>query len=143
MGRTRLLQDLASRIDLVKPGHPVRAAIDGVDAAGKTILADELAEHLTALGRSVIRASIDGFHLPAPVRHRLGSLSPEGYYLDSFAYDSLIDKLLQPLGPGGDGRYQTSSSQSEIGHHVAEGGMVNSRPSSMNLNSASQLSKMI
>ncbi len=107
MGRTRLLQDLASRIDLVKPGHPVRAAIDGVDAAGKTILADELAEHLTALGRSVIRASIDGFHLPAPVRHRLGSLSPEGYYLDSFAYDSLIDKLLQPLGPGGDGRYQT------------------------------------
>lgn len=36
-----------------------------------------------------------------------------------------------------------SSSQSEIGHHVAEGGMVNSRPSSMNLNSASQLSKMI
>ena len=40
VGRTRLLQDLASRIYLVKPWHPVRAAIDGVEAAGKAILAD-------------------------------------------------------------------------------------------------------
>ena len=109
MGRIKLLQDLALRIDRLAPGHPVRVAIDGIDAAGKTILADELAEHLTALGRSVIRASIDGFHHPAPVRHRLGSLSPEGYYLDSFAYDSIIDKLLRPLGPGGDRHCQTTA----------------------------------
>jgi uridine kinase len=40
--------------------HPTRVAIDGVDAAGKTTLDDELAEVLRERGRGVIRASIDG-----------------------------------------------------------------------------------
>jgi hypothetical protein len=39
MERHELLQDLAAKIITVKRPHPVRAAIDGVDAAGKTTLA--------------------------------------------------------------------------------------------------------
>ena len=42
MSRSDLLSDLAVRITQIELDHPVRVAIDGVDAAGKTTLADEL-----------------------------------------------------------------------------------------------------
>lgn len=110
MIRTRrdILADIASRIvSLIRP-HPIRVAIDGVDAAGKTTLANDLAPVITALGRPVIRASIDGFHNPQEIRRRRGSLSPEGYFLDSFNYPALVETLLQPLGPGGSGLFRRS-----------------------------------
>lgn len=88
--------------------HPTRVAIDGIDGAGKTWLADELVEPLTALGRQVIRASIDGFHRPRSERYRRGETSPEGYYRDSFDNDALTSALLKPLGPAGDRRYRTA-----------------------------------
>ncbi len=108
MKRADLLSELATRIAERSADHPLRVAIDGVDAAGKTVLADELASLVSAAGRPVIRASIDGFHNSAAVRHRRGKLSPEGYYADSFDYAGLTAALLEPLGPGGDGRYLTS-----------------------------------
>lgn len=89
--------------------HPARVAIDGVDAAAKTALADELAGPLGARGRRVIRASIDGFHNPCAVRYRRGPDSPGGYYLDSFDHDALRASLLDPLGSGGDLRYRTAT----------------------------------
>jgi uridine kinase len=99
--RRALLEELACRIAAVEQTHPVRVAIDGVDAAGKTTLADELAGPLQRLGRPVIRGSIDGFHRPAADRRRRGALSPEGYFQDSFNYVALLDVLLLPLGPDG------------------------------------------
>lgn len=81
-------------------------AIDGPDAAGKTVLADELATALRPSGREVIRASIDGFHRPRSRRYRLGSASARGYYEDSFDHDALRRVLLDPLGPGGDRCYR-------------------------------------
>ena len=103
MNRTVLIDDLASRLAGIHLTHPVRVAIDGVDAAGKTILADELAEQVEAHGRPAVRASIDGFHLPASDRRRRGEFSPEGYYRDSFDIPALVDSVLRPLGPQGDG----------------------------------------
>lgn len=87
------------------PPHPVRVAVDGVDGAGKTSLADGLARVIQARGRPVVRASIDGFHRPRSERLRRGEFSPKGYYLDSFDYDALLTSLLVPLGPGGDRVY--------------------------------------
>ncbi len=104
--RDALLAELASRIAGVRRAHPVRVAIDGVDAAGKTTLADELVAPLQRLGRSVLRASIDGFHHPTTIRKRRGAESPEGYFHDSFDYPGLVQALLQPLGPGGSRRYR-------------------------------------
>lgn len=86
--------------------HRLRVAIDGIDAAGKTSLADELAALVEAGGRPVIRASLDGFHQPRAKRYRQGRDSPEGYYQDSYDYPALVEALLQPLGPGGNGRYR-------------------------------------
>jgi uridine kinase len=101
MERRELIDEVASQIAAIARPHPVRVAIDGVDAAGKTTFGDELVPALTGLGRPVIRASIDGFHNPAAIRKKRGALSPKGYYHDSFNYPALIEGLLQPLGPGG------------------------------------------
>ena len=108
MKRQALLERLAKRLVARTPGHPLRVAIDGVDAAGKTTLADDLAPIVEGLGRPVIRASVDGFHQPARVRRRRGALSPEGYYHDSFDLEAVRSNLLQPLGPRGSRRIRRS-----------------------------------
>jgi len=94
---------------LVQIGHPVRVAIDGVDASGKTTLANELAEWVARLGCPVIRASVDGFHRPRQERHRRGAGSPEGYFYDAFDYPAVRQALLTPLGPKGDRCYRTAA----------------------------------
>jgi uridine kinase len=89
----------------LQSGHPVRVAIDGVDAAGKTTLADELAMLLVERGWSVIRASIDEFYRPCSERYQQGANSPQGYYSDSFDNDTVRTALLAPLGPHGSRRF--------------------------------------
>lgn len=107
-GRSRqeVVRDIATRIDSLRLEHPTRVGIDGVDAAGKTTLADELANLLQKSGRTVIRASIDGFHNPRAIRRQRGPESPEGYFLDSFNYSVLRAILLDPLGPAGSRRFR-------------------------------------
>ena len=109
MHRSELLAALAGRICALRLTHPVRVAIDGIDAAGKTSLAGELADSLIARGRPVIHASVDGFHRPREERYQRGALSPEGYYRDSFDYAALLEALLLPLGPGGSRAYRQSA----------------------------------
>jgi uridine kinase len=101
------LGHLADRLSSLTLAHPVRVAIDGVNAAGKTTLADELERLISSRGRPVIRASIDGFHRPRAERYCRGADSPEGYYEDSFDYPALCEVLLLPLGPGGGLYYRT------------------------------------
>jgi uridine kinase len=64
-------------------GRRVRVAVDGVDGAGKTWFADELARALTGRGVPTTRLSIDDFLAPTSVRYARGRRSPEGYWLDS------------------------------------------------------------
>lgn len=109
MRRARVLEELASSIASVSLGRPVRVAIDGRCGSGKTVLADELAARLSAHGRSVIRASMDGFHRPRAARYARGRTSPEGYYHDAYDLDAVMILLLSPLGPHGDRRYRTAS----------------------------------
>jgi uridine kinase len=108
MTRTELLKNLSHLIQQIKKPHPTRVAIDGVDTAGKTMLANALGEELNKTGRSVIRSSIDGFHRPKVQRYKRGQLSPEGYYYDSFDYESIEDRLLKPLGPEGNLLYTSA-----------------------------------
>jgi uridine kinase len=104
--RDELLRHLAEAVGSVTIAHLTRVAVDGPPAAGKTTLADELAVVLRAEGREVIRASIEGFLLPRSQRYRRGEFSAEANYHDSFDYDALHRVLLDPLGPGGDRRFQ-------------------------------------
>lgn len=75
--------------------------MNGVDAAGKTTIADLLADELRQ-HRPVIRVSIDGFHNPKKVRYQKGRYSPLGYYMDNTNYPVFINAVLKPLGPKGD-----------------------------------------
>jgi uridine kinase len=104
--RDEMLGRLAEAVGSVTVAHPTRVAVDGPPAAGKTTLADELAVVLRAQGRDVIRATIEGFLFPKAQRYRRGEYSPEGCYLDNHDYDALNRVLLDPLGPGGDRRFQ-------------------------------------
>ena len=104
--RDEMLSRLAEAVGSVTVAHPTRVAVDGPPAAGKTTLADELAVVLRAQGRDVIRATIEGFLFPKAQRYRRGEYSPEGCYFDNHDYDALNRTLLDPLGPGGDRRFQ-------------------------------------
>ncbi|HKA17824.1 MAG TPA: uridine kinase [Blastocatellia bacterium] len=108
MNRSQALRDLADRMIRINLTHPTRVAIDGVDAVGKTTLADELATIIEASDRNVIRASVDGFHNPARIRYQRGADSAEGYYRDSFNLRMVIEVLLEPLGPEGSRGYRSA-----------------------------------
>jgi len=130
MKRSELLDYLAGRIIETKRLHPIRVGIDGPDAAGKTTLAEELVAPLKRYGRPVIRASVDGFHNPASIRHARGLSSPEGFYFDSFNYKMLVESLLAPLGPGGSRCFSTAvfdyrtNAAAPIKTHLAEANAI-------------------
>ena len=101
MRRQALLRSLSSSIAALDVGHLLRIGIDGVDAAGKSSLADELVAPLRSHDRPVVRASIDGFHRPRADRYQLGRRSPEGYFRHSFNLEAIVSFVLAPLGAGG------------------------------------------
>ena len=103
----QVVREIANKV-IEKKSHtsPLCVGIDGIDAAGKTSLANELTAFLTKKGYPILRASIDGFHNPRQIRHQRGSYSPEGYYFDSFNYELLKKCLLEPLSPKGNRVYR-------------------------------------
>jgi uridine kinase len=103
--RTAVLAAVADDVLALPSTQWRRVAVDGVDGAGKTVFADELADALARKRASVIRASVDGFHNPREIRYRRGRGSPQGFFRDSYDYAQLIALLLRPLGRGGCGRF--------------------------------------
>lgn len=108
-GGEGFLDALANKVLEVTRPHPVRLGIDGIDASGKTTLANRLANIMNLRGESIIRASIDSFHNPKSHRYRRGELSPEAYYFDSINFPVVASDILQPLGPNGNCRYRPAS----------------------------------
>ena len=106
--RQSVLSDVAQRILRLRADHVQKIGIDGVDGAGKTTFADELAQTLASGERPIIRASVDSFHNPQAIRYQRGRESPEGFFLDSFNYSALKQALLDPLSPGGSRNYFTA-----------------------------------
>jgi len=111
--RARLLDQVAGLVPPAVSEDCVRVGIDGVDGAGKTRFADELAAALRRRGRPVVRVGVDDFHQVRAVRYRRGRRSPSGFWLDSFDYPRLWAEVLTPLGPGGSRRYRPA------GHDLA------------------------
>lgn len=107
--RAAVLEELAAMIANLDLARPIRVAIDGRTASGKTTLANELAERLKPSEREIIRTSIDGFHRPKVERYARGRHSAEGYYYDARDLPAINALLLNPLGPGGDQWYRTAS----------------------------------
>src|ERR1700759_3654411 len=100
--RNNLFDQLVAMILGIGDKRPIRIAIDGRTASGKTTFADELAAKLMQRARLVIRTSIDGFHRPKAERYARGRYSAEGYYYDARDLSAVVAMLLAPLGPNGD-----------------------------------------
>ncbi|WP_337061512.1 hypothetical protein [Kineococcus sp. G2] len=105
--RQALLDRLATEVDALPVDPYVRVGVDGVDGAGKSVFAGELTAALRARGRTVVHASVDGFHHPRALRHARGPRDPEGSYRDSHDLEALRKELLGPLAPGGHGLHRT------------------------------------
>jgi uridine kinase len=98
--RHLVLQELGDALAGVRaPGRVTRIGIDGVDGAGKTRLAEELAQELTARGRPAVRITLDQFEQPTAERYARGDLSPQGYYLDAFDLERFREHVLSVGGP--------------------------------------------
>ena len=104
--RDRVVGRIADHLAQQRPGHPLRVAVDGITASGKTTLARELTAAVLARGRTAAHLSMDGFHHPRAIRHRQGRDSADGYYSDAYDFPSFARLILEPLGPGGDRKYR-------------------------------------
>lgn len=105
--RSVVVADVANHLNTVETGgRPLRVAVDGITAAGKTTFAAEITTALRARGRTVIDVSMDGFHHPRAHRYRQGRDSARGYYEDAYDFETFAKVVLSPLGPGGDRRYR-------------------------------------
>ncbi|WP_020524248.1 nucleoside/nucleotide kinase family protein [Catelliglobosispora koreensis] len=104
--RATVLAELAELVLAAKRAHPLRVAVDGCSAAGKTTLAGELAAVLAVrTTREIIHVGLDYFKLAVEKRTAYPQATPESYYLDSWDNDAIRDRLLIPLGPQGSRHY--------------------------------------
>lgn len=112
--------DVVTRLDAAAGMKQLRArlrsrtgrtlvGIDGVDGAGKTTFANDLAAVLDECGCEVIRISLDDYLNPQSVRYAQGRTSPRGFFEDSYNYQKFHDEVLEPLGHEGSGRYRTAA----------------------------------
>ena len=98
--RRAVLHQLLSLLRGVNIGKRVLVAIDGLDGAGKTVLAQELVEVASQDGlRPFASLSIDGFHHPRSIRYENG-LGPDSFYRDSYDYDAFIRSVVTPFRHG-------------------------------------------
>jgi uridine kinase len=104
--RGHVIDRIADHLVAQDPGHPLRVAVDGITASGKTTLARELAAAVEARGRPALHVSMDGFHHPRAHRHRQGRSSADGYYEDAYDLGTFARDVLRPLGPGGGRMYR-------------------------------------
>jgi uridine kinase len=105
MKRDQVLDALETQLLAMPSRRPQRVAIDGRVGAGKTTLADELADRLEAKGRPCLRTSLDDFHFPG-YRQRAASngFTPEAFLREGHDYASFERLVLEPLGRHGNRR---------------------------------------
>ena len=106
--------DAASALKWLRANIRLRAGrtlvgVDGVDGAGKTTFADELADLLRESGIQVIRISMDDYLNPQSKRYAQGRSSAKGYFEDSYDYGRVTEDVLEALGRNGPGRYRTAA----------------------------------
>lgn len=101
--RLAMLDAILDRLCKLRQEHPLRVAVDGGTAAGKTTLAEELARRHDERGGAAIHGSFDFFKVPPENR------TEQGLGAHIFDADALIEELLQPLGPGGSRRYRVAT----------------------------------
>jgi hypothetical protein len=102
-----LTEELADLIASREPDNYLRVAVDGAPAADPDRLADALVDPLRVRGRPAIRIRTADFLRPASLRLEFGRENPDSFYEGWFDEAGLAREVLEPAGPGGDGRVLT------------------------------------
>lgn len=98
--RRQVLRQLLAQIREINAGGRGLIAIDGLDGAGKTVLAEELVQLAAQDGlRPIAALSIDGFHHPRSVRYAKGR-GPESFYRDSYDYTAFKQSVVTAFKQG-------------------------------------------
>ena len=97
---TTLLREVRDEIRRSFRGGRVIVAVDGRDGARTSELADGLAEAFDELDIAAFRASPDGFHRPRAERYARGLASADGFYRDSYDYETMRRVLIDPFRDG-------------------------------------------
>lgn len=106
--RVKVVGRVVDELLAKRPGHPLRVAIDGITASGKTTFARDLSDAMIGAGRPAVRVSMDGYHHPRTHRYRQGRDSAFGYYEDAYDFAAFAKLVLQPLGEAGEWCYVPS-----------------------------------
>lgn len=59
--------------------------------------------------QQVVVLHADDFLNPSSIRHARGRTSPLGFFLDTYDYKAFVKRVLDPLGPEGNGAYASRS----------------------------------
>ncbi len=100
---TALVTTVEERLGSV--GSALRVAVDGASAAAPGALAGRITDRLRSTGRSALRVPAGGFLRPASLRFERGRHDADSFYEDWLDVAALRREVLDPLGPGGSGRY--------------------------------------
>lgn len=103
-----LVEHLAGRLAGEGPGRRLRVALDAAPPARPEALADALVAPLGVRGRPAVRVRARDFLRPASLRLERGRADPDAYYEDRLDVGALAREVLDPLGPGGSGKYLPS-----------------------------------
>jgi uridine kinase len=105
-----LLAHLASTIPRPNPlKRDIICAIDGPDASGKTIFTEALASRLRSQGQETVVIHLDDFLNTRSTRHAKGRYSPEGFYHDTYNYQTIKRCVLDPFQSDGSRNYRAKA----------------------------------
>ncbi len=99
-----LVERLADAFAHDRRDHPLRVAVDGSPHAGLDLVTP-LSAALPVRGRPVVAIDARDFLRPASLRLERGREDPDAFYEDWLDLGALRREVLEPLGPGGSGRY--------------------------------------
>ncbi|SDQ72560.1 hypothetical protein [Quadrisphaera sp. DSM 44207] len=85
-----------------------RVGVDGAVPGDRARIADALEEALRREGRRVLRVSAEDFLRPRSVRLEHGADDPDAGYERWYDTSALLREVLDPLAPGGSGRWLPS-----------------------------------
>jgi hypothetical protein len=103
-----VVDHVAALVSARPAGARLRLAVDGAPPTRPAELADALVDPLERAGRPVLRVSAGDFLRPASLRFEHGREDPDALLDDWLDSGALAREVLDPLGPGGTGRYLPS-----------------------------------
>jgi uridine kinase len=97
--RADVIGEYADEVLQLFPAGRILVGIDGIDGAGKTTFAKDLAAAVRDRGVASAVVSLDGFHAPAAVRHQ-GADDADTWFRHAYDYDAFRRLVVEPFRAG-------------------------------------------